>query len=917
MDLSLELTQQGVAALKAGDKTRAYSLLAQALQHNPQNDQAWLWLSGAVTTDAERRYCLERVTEITPEHTTARRGLNNLPAVPSVNPLPSASVSATKPSASAVPTTPPAPTRPTRPSASAVPATLAVADPAVSADAVADPLNAPAMEPKSRQVLPHSLTPIRVSEDTLSNQPAITPGKTTPHNTRATVTPKANTDVHPDQPRTLLDILRESAASEPDSADVAPKSTTLAERKLRLPRSRKRKKAVQSNQEDYIYYPGQRTGKYRVVERVGIGPQHELYLIRESDPKWLFWMLVSDLPLDPSVMKAAQKPFTNQGWQHLVAPVAATPVSFLLRILPGVRFPCIGKRWVSLARQLGYNHSIGDVYQRRRVFSLDTIQFAGEGHVAPVSYEKPVDPAMSFTAPEVSEGRLSPASDVYVLGASLLALLGEQSPSVVFDYQDPVVGPALKQRPRLYDLLRRATDLRPERRHKNGNEFADALAKLLAEEPREVTVGAWRPSIRQAAILLTVSLMMTLIMLVAWHNAREPESSQVSLTTDADILLADIVTNPSALQITSLNLEFTPPAQVAMHITIEYEGEPVDPDTVLTFEVWHNTRPITGLQQHQPEPAHYQLTFSREKPAGIYEVQVGSQGSQATRRVFFDPTLTMAELEELGIGGIQADTSQYPQIDIYFGVIDENGEAARLEGDFDIQVFQDGESVEQFVMNPVDPTTEPLAVALAIDVSGSMYGEPLTAAREAAAEFVRQLEPNDTVCLYIFATLVQQVGRCTIDKSTVIEAISNLETIDDTALHDALIRVASDLNQRPGRKAVVLLSDGADTRSNATFDTALTIVRESNIPVYSVGLLSEQFDGAPLERIAQESNGIYKLTPHPEEMQELYNQIRLQLENQYVVTFRSIFADRREGTVTIRIQRNEWLLEISRPFVVS
>lgn len=128
---------------------------------------------------------------------------------------------------------------------------------------------------------------------------------------------------------------------------------------------------------------------------------------------------------------------------------------------------------------------------------------------------------------------------------------------------------------------------------------------------------------------------MTLIMLVAWHNAREPESSQVSLTTDADILLADIVTNPSALQITSLNLEFTPPAQVAMHITIEYEGEPVDPDTVLTFEVWHNTRPITGLQQHQPEPAHYQLTFSREKPAGIYEVQVRSKGSQATRRVFF------------------------------------------------------------------------------------------------------------------------------------------------------------------------------------------------------------------------------------------------------------------------------------------
>ena len=54
------LMRQGIAALQANDKARAHDLLGQALQLAPHNEHAWLWLSGAVETDAERRYCLER-----------------------------------------------------------------------------------------------------------------------------------------------------------------------------------------------------------------------------------------------------------------------------------------------------------------------------------------------------------------------------------------------------------------------------------------------------------------------------------------------------------------------------------------------------------------------------------------------------------------------------------------------------------------------------------------------------------------------------------------------------------------------------------------------------------------------------------------------------------------------------------------
>lgn len=58
------LTTAGISTLKAGDKMNARALLTQATQADANNQVAWLWLSGAVTTDDERRACLERAVAI-------------------------------------------------------------------------------------------------------------------------------------------------------------------------------------------------------------------------------------------------------------------------------------------------------------------------------------------------------------------------------------------------------------------------------------------------------------------------------------------------------------------------------------------------------------------------------------------------------------------------------------------------------------------------------------------------------------------------------------------------------------------------------------------------------------------------------------------------------------------------------------
>lgn len=73
-----ELTQQGIAALKGGDKARARFLLRSALEHNLDDLQAWMWLSGAVELDDDRLECLQQVMRIDPGNPAAARGIARL-----------------------------------------------------------------------------------------------------------------------------------------------------------------------------------------------------------------------------------------------------------------------------------------------------------------------------------------------------------------------------------------------------------------------------------------------------------------------------------------------------------------------------------------------------------------------------------------------------------------------------------------------------------------------------------------------------------------------------------------------------------------------------------------------------------------------------------------------------------------------
>jgi hypothetical protein len=88
------LLEKGIIAVKTNQREEAKRLLTQFIKHNPQHEQAWLWLSDAVDTLGDQIQCVEQVLKITPENATAKMALRRLRSQPtrslSTVPAPSA-----------------------------------------------------------------------------------------------------------------------------------------------------------------------------------------------------------------------------------------------------------------------------------------------------------------------------------------------------------------------------------------------------------------------------------------------------------------------------------------------------------------------------------------------------------------------------------------------------------------------------------------------------------------------------------------------------------------------------------------------------------------------------------------------------------------------------------------------------------
>ncbi|MEO5859397.1 MAG: VWA domain-containing protein [Pyrinomonadaceae bacterium] len=165
-------------------------------------------------------------------------------------------------------------------------------------------------------------------------------------------------------------------------------------------------------------------------------------------------------------------------------------------------------------------------------------------------------------------------------------------------------------------------------------------------------------------------------------------------------------------------------------------------------------------------------------------------------------------------------------------VLDRNGRFIPGLKQKDFKLFENGvpQKITQF-----QAESTPFTVILMIDISPSTRYS-IDDIRYAAVTFVNQLRPDDKVMVVNFDRQVRVMTEPTSDKKALFTAIYRSQFGSGTSLYEAVdTAIKMDFVQTPGRKAVVLFTDGVDTTSRqATYESTVAGVEEVDALVYPI-----------------------------------------------------------------------------------
>jgi VWFA-related protein len=113
--------------------------------------------------------------------------------------------------------------------------------------------------------------------------------------------------------------------------------------------------------------------------------------------------------------------------------------------------------------------------------------------------------------------------------------------------------------------------------------------------------------------------------------------------------------------------------------------------------------------------------------------------------------------------------------------------------------------------------------------------EALPAVKRYATEFLAQLQPSDQVTVIGFNDNIFTPARRSTDQATRARAIGRLAPWGGTALYDAIIQSLDLLGRQPGRRALVVFSDGEDQSSHAPMASVLKRSEASDAAIYMIG----------------------------------------------------------------------------------
>ncbi|MDZ7290203.1 MAG: VWA domain-containing protein [candidate division KSB1 bacterium] len=250
----------------------------------------------------------------------------------------------------------------------------------------------------------------------------------------------------------------------------------------------------------------------------------------------------------------------------------------------------------------------------------------------------------------------------------------------------------------------------------------------------------------------------------------------------------------------------------------------------------------------------------------------------------FDPASVAASVR---LNYQHIESAAFPKIVSYVSVWNDSGRAVEGLTKDNFIVHEDGTRELPILVEELIDDANGVSVVLVLDRSGSMEGTPLDDVKKAATTFVQLMNNQDQAAIVSFAYFATTDHAMSNNKSSLIKAINALVSGGGTAIYDAVIHAANLIAPIPGRRAIILLTDGADNSSSATFKDAFDKVAPMNMPIYTIGLGPNvgSKEERNLRQLADSTHGRYFYSPTSSELEAIYREISRLLHLMYRITY--------------------------------
>jgi Ca-activated chloride channel family protein len=210
----------------------------------------------------------------------------------------------------------------------------------------------------------------------------------------------------------------------------------------------------------------------------------------------------------------------------------------------------------------------------------------------------------------------------------------------------------------------------------------------------------------------------------------------------------------------------------------------------------------------------------------------------------------------------------------------------------DFTVFDNG--VKQTISLFERHTSQPLSVAILVDISGST-GKEMKYQTDSVHRFLQALlregNPDDSASLVTFNWQVQEVVPFTRNLRRFDIELRKLRGEAGTSLYDAIYLSSERIQDREGRRVLIIVTDGADTVSNKNYHDALRAAQDADTVVY--GILVMPITNEAGRHIAGEhaltgitqSTGGRMFTPGLNALDMAFEEILRDLRTQYLIGF--------------------------------